>query len=72
MQNEIMVPASQLRTGDRIGNYCGILVNVTVSETAAGRIGVTRADGSTFATSIPADARILVAHPRPTLMAVAS
>jgi hypothetical protein len=71
MANEIMVQGSKLREGDHVGNYCGILVGVTVHEVGAGWIVVARADGSQFRTSVPADARILVRSPRPGLKAVA-
>jgi hypothetical protein len=71
MANEIMVPPSQLREGDRIGNWAGILLNVTVRERDGARVVFERPDGSTFATSLPCDAMLLVRVPRPALRVVA-
>ena len=67
---EQMIPVTQLRKGDRIANYCGILVNVTVSEVVGGLVRFVRADGSSFTTALPSDAMLLVRVPRP-LRAVA-
>jgi hypothetical protein len=71
MPNEQMIAPQELREGDRIQNWAGILVDVTVSEVAGGRLTFERADGSTFVTSVPGDERILVRVPRPGLKAVA-
>jgi hypothetical protein len=62
--SETTIPTSQLHPGDRIANWCGILVDVSVSEIAGGLVRFTRADGTSFTTSFPPDATILVRVPR--------
>ena len=61
---EIMIRPQELREGDRIINWAGILVDVTVSEVVGGLVRFVRADGSSFTTSLPGDERILVRFPR--------
>jgi hypothetical protein len=61
---EIMIRPKELREGDRIHNWAGILVDVTVSEVVGGLVRFVRADGSSFTTSVPGDSRILVRFPR--------
>lgn len=62
---EIMIRPTELRPGDRIHNWAGVLVDVTVSEVAGGLVRFVRADGSSFTTALPGDGRVLVRFPRP-------
>jgi len=62
--SETTIPTSQLRPGDRIDNYCGILMGVTVSEINGGLVRFTRPDGTSFTASLPPDSSILVRVPR--------
>jgi len=46
---ETTIPTSDLRPGDCIDNWCGILMGVTVSEITGGLVRFTRADGTSSA-----------------------
>lgn len=67
---ETQIPASELRAGDRIDNWCDILRDVAV-ESVGQRVTLRRADGSRFDVSFPSDALVLVREPRPAERAVA-
>jgi len=68
---ETTIPTSELRAGDRIHNFCAILLDVTVESVIGGRMTAVRSDGSRFSTSVPADSQILVRVPRPVATAAA-
>ena len=62
--SEIAIPASELRRGDLIDNFCAILVDITVESVDGEHLTLRRPDGSTFDLTFPGETLMLVREPR--------